>query len=120
MLFTPWLDWLTLELADRIVEERHLGADDAPDLLVIALSATDTIGHRYGPGSQEHLDHLLRLDAWLGDFMRKTEGSVAKSGRTVLFALSADHGVLPLPERLADLEPQSLASATIAPNSSAR
>ncbi len=101
MWFTPWLDWLTLQLAGRILEEKHLGADDSPDLLVVALTATDTIGHRYGPGSQEHLDHLLRLDAWLGGFLDKVETSVSRSGRTVLFALSADHGVLPLPERLA-------------------
>jgi len=94
---SPWQDHLTLQLAGRILHEEKLGSDAAVDLLVVALSATDYIGHRYGPGSQEHADQLLRLDRWLGDLMSQAEAAAGEQG-AVLFALSADHGVLPLPE----------------------
>ncbi len=56
-------------------------------------------GTSYGPGSQEYLDALIRLDGWLDDFMREAERRAEKTGG-VLFALSADHGVLPLPETI--------------------
>ncbi len=97
---TPWLDWLTLQLAGRLVDAESLGTSGPPDLLIVALSATDTVGHRYGPGSQEHLDQLLRLDGWLGEFMGRVGSSVEKAGGSVLFALGSDHGVMPLPETL--------------------
>jgi len=98
-IFTsPWVDWMTLELARRILKEEQLGRDTVPDLLVIGLTATDTVGHQYGPGSQEHLDHLLRLDGWLEEFMKEAGAAASGHGRGVLYALSADHGVMDIPE----------------------
>ncbi len=97
--FSPWVDWMTIELAELILQEERLGQDDSPDLLVLALSGADMVGHTYGPGSQEFLDLTLRVDHWLGAFMKSAEDAVRTAGQTgVLFALSADHGVLPLPE----------------------
>jgi len=95
-IFTsPWVDWLTLQLAGRILERAGLGDDASPDLLIVGLSGADAVGHSYGPDSQEYLDVLIHLDGWLGDFM-----DAARRRGPVLFALSADHGVLPLPERV--------------------
>ena len=94
---SPWLDWLTLELASKILDDEALGRDAAPDLLVVALSAADHVGHKKGPDSQEYLDTIIRVDGWLGDFMKRAEAAAAPAGG-VVFALSADHGVLPLPE----------------------
>jgi hypothetical protein len=96
VLFSPWIDWLTIRLAVTILEREDLGKDDAPDLLVVALSGADLVGHLYGPGSHEHLDLLLRLDGWMGDLIEASERGAGDRG--VLFALSSDHGVLPLPE----------------------
>ena len=94
---SPWLDWITLEAAARIVEKERLGRDASPDLLIVGLSSPDKVGHGYGPDSQEYLDTILRLDGWLGDFMRRAERA---ADAAVLYALSSDHGVLPLPERV--------------------
>jgi len=94
---SPWLDWLTLELASKILDDEALGRDAAPDLLVVALSAADHVGHGKGPDSQEYLDTIIRVDGWLGDFMKRAAAAAAPSGG-VVFALSADHGVVPLPE----------------------
>jgi len=96
---SPWVDWLTLQLARRILEHEALGADAAPDLLVVGLAGLDAVGHSYGPDSQEYLDTLVRVDGWLAEFM-KAAGRAGREGAggCVMFALSADHGVLPLPE----------------------
>lgn len=94
--FTPFLDRATLDLARVLVAEEALGADATPDLLALSLSATDRVGHLYGPGSQEVHDLLQRLDAWLGELLEFLEARTAGGG--LLVALTSDHGVLELPE----------------------
>ena len=64
----------------------------------MGLSATDGIGHEFGPHSHEQLDNHLRLDKNLGAFIQKLESEVG-SGK-VLYVLSSDHGALSLPEYL--------------------
>jgi predicted AlkP superfamily pyrophosphatase or phosphodiesterase len=95
---TPFADALALEFAQQAVQAEQLGADGAPDLLLIGLSATDLIGHDFGPLSQESEDNLLRLDAELGKFFAFLDAKVGL--KNCVIALSADHGVLPLPEEL--------------------
>ncbi len=96
LAFTPWLDTLTLSFARALFDAESLGRDETPDLLAVSLSATDLIGHAYGPGSQEALDALIRLDDELGGFLDHLETSVGAGH--LLVALTADHGVLELPE----------------------
>lgn len=98
VLYSPWLDTLTLDFARTLLDAELLGRDDVPDLLAVSLSATDLIGHLYGPGSQEARDALQRLDRDLASFLDHVERVVGKSRLVV--ALSADHGVLELPEWL--------------------
>lgn len=93
---TPFADEITLAFAKELVERENLGGGQQVDLLVVALSATDLVGHFYGPESWESRDALTRLDLDLGDFLEFLEERVGK--RRVLVALTADHGVLPLPE----------------------
>ena len=95
---TPYVDALTLEMAEQMVTSLDLGRDDAPDFLNVSLSATDRIGHRFGPLSREQLDNLLRLDRELGEFFDYLDRTVGKDRWAV--ALSADHGVLDSPEDL--------------------
>ncbi|HIF82353.1 MAG TPA: hypothetical protein EYQ37_00530 [Candidatus Marinimicrobia bacterium] len=64
----------------------------------MGLSATDGVGHSFGPHSHEQLDNYLRLDKNLGAFIQKLESEVG-SGK-VLYILSSDHGALGLPEYL--------------------
>ncbi len=99
LYFTPSLDLLTLRIARELIERHELGADAHPDLLGIGLSGSDTIGHLYGPESHESRAQLLEIDRAFGELLTAVEARVGE-GR-VLVALSADHGVLPLPEWLA-------------------
>jgi predicted AlkP superfamily pyrophosphatase or phosphodiesterase len=93
---SPALDGSTLALAAGLVQEMHLGRGAAPDLLSISLSATDYVGHTYGPGGQEMCLQLLELDREIGDFLLFLD----RSGIDYAIVLSADHGGLDIPERL--------------------
>jgi predicted AlkP superfamily pyrophosphatase or phosphodiesterase len=99
LYLSPYLDVVTLDFARRLVEEERLGSGPAPDLLAISLSATDGVGHLYGPDSHEARDALRRLDEALGAFLSFLSERVG--GGALLVALTSDHGVLPLPEWLA-------------------
>lgn len=89
---SPYVDEWTLRLARATVDRFELGRDATPDLLAVALSATDTVGHLYGPFSQEIRDCTLRLDRHLGDLFAHLDAS----GAPWVAVLTADHGVLPL------------------------
>jgi hypothetical protein len=95
---TPFADELTLDVTLAAAEAHDLGRDDATDILAVGLSATDVIGHTYGPDSQELMDQILRLDRVLGRLIEAMEARVDSGG--LLVVLSADHGVMPLVEVL--------------------
>jgi len=97
VVVSPWADSLTLDVALEGVRALQLGRRAGTDLLVVSLSATDAVGHRYGPDSRELRDQLLRLDGWLGAFLDSL-AALVPAERTV-FVLTADHGVQPFPER---------------------
>jgi arylsulfatase A-like enzyme len=98
---TPYLDQLTLDLARTIVDAERLAEGPDTSLLAVSLSATDHIGHAYGPDSQEALAALEELDRQLGDFLAFLEARVPKA--SLLVVLTADHGVSSTPEVAAEL-----------------
>jgi predicted AlkP superfamily pyrophosphatase or phosphodiesterase len=93
---TPALDDATLRLAELAIEHEDLGDDDTPDLLAVSLSASDRVGHGYGPGSLEQLDNLTRLDREIGAFIDMLDERFGEGG--YLLAFTSDHGALELPE----------------------
>ena len=95
---TPFSDEITLGATLAALRSGELGTDAAPDLLALSLSGTDSIGHRYGSFSQETIDSHLRLDRGLARLVEAIDETVGLE--KVVFALSADHGALPLVEHL--------------------
>lgn len=93
---SPFGNELLLELAKQAIDAEKLGGGGTPDLLCLSFSANDPVGHTWGPDSQEVLDVTLRADLILKDLLAHLDAKVGK-GRYVL-ALTADHGVCPLPE----------------------
>jgi hypothetical protein len=93
---SPFGNELLLDLAKRAVETEKLGAREVPDLLCLSFSCNDTVGHTWGPDSQEVLDVTLRADLIVKDLLTFLDAKVGKN-RYVL-AMTADHGVCPLPE----------------------
>jgi predicted AlkP superfamily pyrophosphatase or phosphodiesterase len=98
LYFSPYLDEITLKFATELVEKEKLGESGGADLLAVSLSASDAVGHLYGPNSHEARDALLRLDRALGEFLGFLEARLGEG--KLLVALTSDHGVLPLPEWL--------------------
>ncbi|MEO8032590.1 MAG: alkaline phosphatase family protein [Gemmatimonadota bacterium] len=94
----PWMDSLTAAFALEGVRSLKLGQGPHTDLLVVSFSATDYVGHAFGPDSREIHDQLLRLDRTIG----RMEDSLARlvPGRRILYALTGDHGVTRFPEAL--------------------
>ena len=93
----PMMDELTLQLALRGLSSLELGGTPGrTDLLAVSLSTTDAVGHRFGPDSRELHDQIVRLDRYLGAFVDSLYK--LRDSSTIVFALTADHGVAPLPE----------------------
>lgn len=92
---TPFGNDLLLDFAQHTIDVSKMGQrDGSPDLLFIGLSATDDIGHSHGPDSREIADAFLRLDRSLGKFLTWLDGLEG----SVVVALTADHGIQPIPE----------------------
>lgn len=89
--FTPMGDVLTLDFAKTLMEKEQLGHGEATDMLAVSFSATDYIGHAFGPYSLEAEDNMLRLDRTLADFFAHIDQKVGLEN-TLIF-LSSDHGV---------------------------
>ena len=100
---SPMADQAVADFAMRAMREEGMGRDSIPDLLAISFSATDRIGHLYGPDSHEIMDQMVRLDRMLARLFAFLDRTVGP-GRT-LIVLTADHGVAPLPEKLAEGKP---------------
>jgi arylsulfatase A-like enzyme len=93
---SPFVDDSLVAVAKALLDSEELGRDESPDFLGLAFSGVDAVGHAYGPNSPEMLDAFLRLDRALGELFAHIDATVGL--RHVAVALSADHGVMPLPE----------------------
>jgi len=82
-------------MAAALSDAFQLGRREATDFLGVSFSATDTVGHPFGPASRELEDTAARQDDVLGALIRYLDDKVGRE-RYVL-ALSADHGVADVP-----------------------
>lgn len=95
---SPFLDQVTEEGAEALVEGENLGRGPSTDLLMVSFSATDYIGHNYGNLGTEMRDQIHRLDATLDRFL----DFLTRRDPGVWVVLSADHGGLDVVEALKD------------------
>ena len=93
---TPFANDYQMEFAKELVLYEKLGAGPTTDLLVISLSANDILGHQVGPDSPEMKGMALELDRSLAEFIDFLGHQIGMAN--VWMALSADHGIAPLPE----------------------
>jgi arylsulfatase A-like enzyme len=92
---TPFANDYELEFAREMVVYEHLGDGPATDLLAISLSANDILGHEVGPDSAQMRAMALALDRQLAEFFTFLGHQIGLAN--VWLALSADHGVAPIP-----------------------
>jgi predicted AlkP superfamily pyrophosphatase or phosphodiesterase len=92
---TPFGNSFTTSFAIRLIQKEHLGKGDATDYLSICYSATDYIGHRFGPSSVEMGDAILRLDDDIKNLLTFLNDSLGK--KNVLIYFTAAHGISEIP-----------------------
>ena len=105
---TQAADHYELDFAEALIAGEKLGQGPTTDLLTVSLSAHDAIGHRNGPDSEPEHAEVLGLDRSLDRFFTSLDKSIGLSN--VWIALSADHGVAPVPATAAAL---GMNSATV-------
>jgi predicted AlkP superfamily pyrophosphatase or phosphodiesterase len=92
---TPFANDYEFEFAKELMLYEQVGMGPSTDLLAISLSANDILGHQVGPDSAEIHAMALALDRSLADFFDFLGHQVGLAN--VWIALSADHGIAPIP-----------------------
>ena len=92
---TPFANDYEFEFAKELITYEKLGSGPATDLLIVSLSANDILGHKVGPDSPEMRAMSLAMDRQLAGFFEFLGHQIGLAN--VWIALSADHGVAPLP-----------------------
>lgn len=95
---TPAANQLLFDCAVQCIKS-NIDRSSCNNLFVwLCLSPLDMIGHDYGPYSREAIDMIYHLDSQLQRFMDAVACYLERTD--VLFVLTADHGVSPIPELL--------------------
>ena len=95
---SPRANQLVADFAKQLINQEGLGQDGDTDLLGVNFSATESIGNRHGPQSQESEDLVLKLDQTVNGLLSFLDQKVGLANCLVVF--TADHGVAPIPEML--------------------
>jgi predicted AlkP superfamily pyrophosphatase or phosphodiesterase len=98
---TPLANDYELEFARELITYEKLGNGPATDLLIISLSANDILGHKVGPDSPEMRAMALAMDRQLAGFFEYLGHQIGLAN--IWIALSADHGISPLPKVASEL-----------------
>lgn len=97
---TPFGNTILKELAFEVIKNEQLGKDNSTDLLAVSFSSPDYIGHQFGPYSVEIQDTYLRLDREIAELLTFLEKQVGEN--EFLVFLTADHGVVDIPQHAID------------------
>ena len=93
---TPAANQLLFDLGLHTIKT-HITRQSCQELLLwICLSPLDMVGHEFGPQSREVIDMIYHLDCQIEQFMNCVSDYLKRTD--VLYVLTADHGVSPIPE----------------------
>lgn len=98
---TPYASEYTFEFVRELFENEKLGTGPNTDVLVVSLSNNDILQHKVGPDSEQAKAMMLALDRQLNDFFAYLGRQIGLAN--IVIALTADHGVSPLPNYAAGL-----------------
>ncbi|HEY0759521.1 MAG TPA: alkaline phosphatase family protein [Acidisarcina sp.] len=100
---TPAANSYELDFAQALIAGEQLGSHATTDLLTISLSANDIMGHQMGPDSNAERQMVDGLDTDFDSFFTWLDKNVEGGMANVWVALSADHGIAPIPAEAAKL-----------------
>ncbi|MFT6867828.1 MAG: putative AlkP superfamily pyrophosphatase or phosphodiesterase [Cyclobacteriaceae bacterium] len=96
--YSPFSNQYLREFVELAIKSEELGSDNITDFLTISFSATDDLGHRFGPRSREVQDIYLRLDFEISELLKFLDKEVGENNYAVF--LTADHGASDIPSLL--------------------
>jgi Type I phosphodiesterase / nucleotide pyrophosphatase len=94
---TPAANSYELDFARALITNEQLGSHPVTDMLVVSLSASDLLGHHLGPDSPMERQMVDSLDVQLDGFFSWLDKNIPGGLANIWVALSADHGVAPVP-----------------------
>ncbi|HEY2980643.1 MAG TPA: alkaline phosphatase family protein [Anaerolineales bacterium] len=97
---SPFGNELLASFAEQGLRAERLGQRGATDLLSVSFSSNDAVGHEVGPDAPQVRDISIRTDRVLGKLFDAIDHLLGLDN--VVVVLTADHGVLTLPEKLAE------------------
>ena len=100
---TPAANTYEINFAEALIQGEQLGQHDVTDLLTLSLSANDIMGHAKGPDSAEEQQMVDALDNQFDDFFTWLDKNIPGGLGNVWIALTADHGIAPIPATAAQL-----------------
>jgi arylsulfatase A-like enzyme len=92
-----------LDFAKALITGENLGKHPTTDMLTISISSTDILGHRVGPDSPQQRAMVDAVDVDLSDFFTWLDKNIPGGLGNVWIALTADHGIAPVPAVAAKL-----------------
>jgi hypothetical protein len=92
-----------LDFARALIQGEKLGTNSVTDVLTISISSTDILGHAVGPDSPLQRELVDQLDVSLDQFFTWIDQTLPGGLKDVWIALSADHGIAPVPTVAAQL-----------------
>ena len=98
---TPAANSYELDFARALIEGEGIGQHEVTDVLTVSLSANDIEGHMFGPDSEAEQKMVAGLDHDLDSFFTYLDKKVGLAN--VMIALTADHGIAPIPAEAAKL-----------------
>ena len=96
---TPFGNDYELDFVRELIRQEKLGTGPVTDLLSISFSANDIMGHDFGPDSPQSRAMILAMDRQVAGFFRELDKQFGLAN--VWIAISADHGISPVPEEAA-------------------
>lgn len=97
---TPFGNSILFDLAKSVIKNEKVGKRGYTDFLAISFSATDYVGHYFGPNSLEIEDTYMRFDRELAKLIDFFDDEYGKEN--YLLFLTADHGAAHNPNYLKD------------------
>jgi arylsulfatase A-like enzyme len=100
---TPAAVSYELDFAKALITGAELGKHATTDLLTVSISSTDILGHKVGPDADAQRQMVDAVDVDLDEFFTWLDKNVEGGLGNVWIALTADHGVAPVPANAAKL-----------------
>ncbi len=95
-LLSPFSVEHLFSFARSVMQQYEVGKNNVTDIFCLSISATDYVGHQFGPHSRELPEMYAQVDKFFGEFIDYLDSTIGREN--YVLAITSDHGVAPVPE----------------------